>query len=168
MHHNKNRLEQVLNDPASTPEEKELARQKLGSDPIHLEVELTAALGKPLMAIEYLDLHRFCSERGWNKARALFDRWLAVHFRTDAGQRDLQRAASYLADADLTEWDAAMRDWKESNWTRPARLIAVLELITDSPNRGNYHDAETVENATQFLAAMQRRAGIAEKAAVQS
>jgi hypothetical protein len=49
-----NRLEQILTDPASTPAERDMARQKLGGDPIHLEAELTSALGKPLMAVEYL------------------------------------------------------------------------------------------------------------------
>lgn len=160
MHQNRNRLEQVLNDSASTPEERELARQKLGSDPIHLEVELTAALGKPLMAIEYHDVHAFCTENGWDKSRALFDKWLASHFRTAAGRRDLSRAVEYLREADLNEWDAAMIEWRDSDWKRPQRLIAILELISDSPSRGGYHGVETVENATQFLAAMSRRAGI--------
>jgi hypothetical protein len=154
-----NRLEQIISDPASTPEERELARQRLGSDPIQLEVELTAALGKPLMAVEYLDIHTFCKERGWSKSRAVFDRWLAGHFKTEAGRLDLERIVNYLRQSDLEEWKSGMEAWKESNWTQPQRLIAILQLIADSPNRGNYHADETVETATQFLAALQRRAG---------
>jgi hypothetical protein len=162
---NKNRWEQVLNDPASTPQEKELARQKIGSDPVQLEAELTAALGKPLMAVDYLDVHTYCTARGWNHARALFDKWLTSHFRTAVGRRDLARAVEYLRQSDFEEWDSAMIQWRESEWKPPQRLIAILELIADSVNRGNYHDAETVENASQFLAALQRRAGIMEASA---
>jgi len=156
MYHNKNMLEQLLRDPASTPEEKELARQKLGSDPTQLEVELTASLGKPLMGVEYLDIHRFCGERGWNNSRALFDRWLT---QTESGRRDLQRAASYLREDDLNSWDAGMTEWRDSDWKSPQRLIAALETIAASPERGNYHDAETVQHAAGFLAALQRRVG---------
>jgi hypothetical protein len=153
----RNRLEQVLNDPASTAEERELARQKLG-DPIQLEVELTTTLGKPLMAITYSDVHKFCGEHGWSKSRPLFDRWLSIHFRSDE-RRELERIGNYLRQSDLEEWDAAMIDWKESNWARPQRLIEILQLIADSPNRGRYHGQEVVENATQFLAALERRGG---------
>jgi hypothetical protein len=155
----RNRLEQVLNDPASTAEERELARQRLGSDPTQLEVELTAALGKPLLAVEYMDIHKFCRERGWTNSRALFDRWLTSHFQTKAGRRDLQRAAEYLRESDLIEWDASMVEWRDSDWKSPQRLIAALETIAASPARGNYHDALTVEHAAGFLSALRRRVG---------
>jgi hypothetical protein len=161
---NEEQLQSILANPAVSTQQRIRAVQKAGTIPVeHLEADLVQTIGKPLAEIEYLDVFRFCTDRGWKQTRPLYDKWLTSHFRTEAGIRDLERAALSLRDADLNEWSSAMEEWKETNWKQPARLLAILELIADSPNRGRYHNPEVVEHAAQFLAAM-NRAGTVEKA----
>ena len=165
MHdHDRDKLEQIINDPASTSEERAVARQEMGSNSVaHLEAELLQIVAKPdLSAVDYLTLHRFCGERGWQSLpiRELYDHWLGAYFKTENGQKNAARIAEYLRKHDFEEWDGAAREWRDSGFksTSARRLIDVLERIADSPTRGNYHSEETVEGATKFLAEMGRRA----------
>jgi hypothetical protein len=162
--HDKN-MEAILNDPASTQEEKTAAQAALHgqADPVvHLQAELLQTLAKPeLVSVSYFDIHRFCSDRSWRllPVRELYDRWFDAFLASETGQAYLQEIASHLLKHDFSEWKFAADEWKASGWKSTARLINVLQRIVESPTRGNYHSAETVEGARQFLVEMKRRAG---------
>jgi hypothetical protein len=100
-----NRLEQDLADPASTPQER---RRKLGGDVSELEQESDSVYRQAVI------IHRFCAERGWDKSRPLFHKWLTLHFKTPDGRRDLERCADYMREADFGEWEGALTAWKKA------------------------------------------------------
>jgi hypothetical protein len=50
--------------------------------------------------------------------------WLDSYFTAESGRTDAQRIAGYLRQHDLAEWDAGLRDWKDSNFKRSDRLGA--------------------------------------------
>jgi hypothetical protein len=157
-------LKEILSNPAISAEHKELLLQQLGElsrDPLtRLEADLLQAAAAPdLAAVAYLDVHAYCTQRGWKHTHPLFDRWRDAHWKTEAGQKNLERIADYLRRNYFAEWEQAMGDWKHFEFKSAERLISVLERIVDSPNRGNYHDPETVEGATLFLTELRRRAG---------
>jgi hypothetical protein len=151
-------LEQILSDPHSTPEERAMAQSELGPAKAEEDVAelLRYAKTSALEDIPWEDVSRFCSERGWRKTRDLYERWLHAFFNTE-GRKDLERIAHYMRKCDLEQWDFAAREWEDSDWRNTAPLVAVLERIADSPNRGNYHARETVKCAEEFLIEMKRR-----------
>jgi hypothetical protein len=154
-------LTEVLRDPTRSEKDRDIARAAL--DAAHADrpdptlSELLQVTGKPLQQITYHEVHAFCSARGWPRMRDLYDRWLDAYWATERGRKDAERIAGYLRQHDLDEWGAGLRDWKKSNFKRSDRLIRALEVIADSPNRGNYHDPEIVSGASKFLAEMKRR-----------
>jgi hypothetical protein len=79
MHdHDRSKLEQIINDPASTSEERAMARQELGSNSVaHLVAELLQSIAKPeLTAVSYFDVQKFCAEHSWSSPSVweLYDR----------------------------------------------------------------------------------------------
>jgi|ERR1700730_564424 len=163
-------LEAILNDPASTAEEKAAAQAALEgeTDPVErLHAELLQTLAKPdLSAVPFFDVQRFCKDHRFGAApqvaaatHQLYDRWLDAHLRSETGRPYLEQIASHLLKHDFNEWRDAAAEWKASGWRSSARLISVLQRIVDSPNRGNYHSEETVEGAAKFLTEIKRRAG---------
>ncbi len=169
-------LEHVLQDPQRSDAEKQVARAALrkiqntdvvaaplGHDAARLEGELLRESGaSDLSHVAWLDAWQFCNTKGWQQAGArelYFDRWLPAYFTTDEGKASRERIARYMREHDFEEWRVAGEEWKDSGFKDSARLIRVLGLIADSPNRGNYHHADTVTGAAQFLAEIRRRAG---------
>jgi hypothetical protein len=74
-------LQQILNDPASTTEERSIAQAELDGldrdhDPVtRLEAKLLQSTGKAkLGAIDYHDIHKFCTAYGWREAHVM-DLW---------------------------------------------------------------------------------------------
>ena len=158
----------ILNDPASTPEEKAAAQTALGgeTDPVErLHAELLQTVAQPdLSSVSFFDVQRFCKDRSFGASpqiaaatRQLYDKWLETFFGSESGRPYLQQIAEHLREHDFGEWKYAADEWKRSNWRQSARLISVLERIT--ANRGNYHSEETVEGVAKFLVEMKRRAG---------
>lgn len=160
----RSQLEAILNDSASTPEEKAAAQAALGAkaDPLtDLEAALLQAVRKSdLASVPYHDIRTLYEAHGFSEpARELYERWLCA---SEVGLKGIERAAEYLRKHDFEAWDGAMREWKASGWKSMGRLISVLELIADSPNRGNYHSEEAVRGAAKFLVEMKRRTGEAQ------
>jgi hypothetical protein len=169
--HDKDKLEAILNDPASTAEEKAAAQAALGqeADPVErLHAELLQAVAKlDLSGVSFFDVQRFCKDRSFGASpqiaaatRRLYDKWLDAFLTSESGRQYLQEIASHLRTHDFHEWEFAADEWKRSNWTHSARLISVLERIADSPNRGNYHSEETVEECRLLAVEIRRRAGV--------
>jgi hypothetical protein len=74
-------LQQILDDPSRSAEDKQIARQTLDRiNPVaQLERELLQATGKSkLGAIDYHDIHKFCTAYGWREPQTmeLWWRWL--------------------------------------------------------------------------------------------
>jgi hypothetical protein len=92
--------------------------------------------------------------------RQLYDKWLEAFFASESGRPYLQQIGEHLREHDFSEWKYAADEWKRSNWSDSGRLISVLERIADSPNRGNYHSEETVEECRLLAVEMRCRAGV--------
>jgi len=156
-------LSQVLQDPTRSQRDKDIARAALDRARANVTdaamSELLLQLDKPLTQTSYYEIHAFCGARGWPKTRPLYDLWLNAYFTTENGRQDALRIAEYLRKHDLDEWGYAADEWRDSGFKSTTRLIGVLERITDSPDRGNYHLRETVEMCRELLADMRRRAG---------
>ncbi len=96
-------LEAIIQDPRTTPAERDAARRELGipepsvPQPVQADNALAAALlqsaGKASLAdVAYLEVHRFCSERKFDKeAMALFTEWREAYFQTEQGAETRQR-----------------------------------------------------------------------------
>ena len=161
----------ILNDPASTAEERAAAQTALDgeADPVaRLQTELLQTAGKPdLSAVAFFDVQRFCKDRSFGASpqiavatRQLYDKWLEAFFGSESGRPYLQHIGEHLREHDFGEWKYAAYEWKRSNWSDSGRLISVLERIADSPNHGNYHSEETVEECRLLAVEMRRRAGV--------
>ncbi len=154
-------LETVLRDPSRSERDRAVARAALNAAQTRATdsavSDLLLIADKPLGQIAYHAVHSFCSGRGWRNTRDVYEQWLQARFNTDYGRADLQRAGEYLRSHDLTEFDAGLRDWKQSAFKSTDRLIRALEVIVSSPERGNYHDAASVDECKRFLAEMRRR-----------
>jgi hypothetical protein len=170
MHeHDRSKLKQIINDPASTSEERAIAQQELHGDPLtQLEAELLQTVAKPdLSSVSFFDAQRFCKDRSFGASpeiaaatRQLYDKWLEAFFASESGRPYLEQIASHLRDHDFGEWRHAADEWRASGWKSTARLISVLQRIVDSPNHGNYHSEETVEECRLLAVEMRRRAGV--------
>jgi hypothetical protein len=167
---NKN-LEAILNDPASTPEEKAAAQTALcgEADPAErLHAELLETVAKSdLSDVSFFDVQRFCKDRSFGAApqivaaaRRLYDKWLETFLASENGQPYLQQIGEHLRNHDFGEWKYAADEWKASGWKSTARLISALQRIVASRNRGNYHSQETIETAAAFLVEIKRRVGV--------
>jgi hypothetical protein len=152
-------LKEILDNPAVSAEHKERVILQIGEqgDPV---TELLQTVNKAdLASVSYREVHEFCSARGWPKTRPLYLRWFDAYCTTATGQGDVERMAEYLRAHDFEEWRGAAEEWRDSGHKSFSRLIRVLDLIADSPNRGNYHSAETVEECQLLAVEMRRRAG---------
>jgi hypothetical protein len=158
---NPDELKSVLNNPAVSAEQKQAVLEQLGhraNKATNLEGELLRSTRKPdLASIEDYSIGEFCRSRNWTpEARSLFNKWL---FASPVGREGVERMANSLRRSDIEEYGAALVEWKDSGFKRSERLIRALESIVQSPDRGNYHDAEAVERARAFLNELRRRAG---------
>jgi hypothetical protein len=95
----------VINDPSSTPEQREAAWIKLKT-PEDIPAEVRALENKlleelhcgSLADVDACDLHKFCSEKEWKNpaVKALwFDRWLPAYWKTEQGSRKLAELETY-------------------------------------------------------------------------
>jgi hypothetical protein len=152
-------LEAVLTDPTRSARDKEIARTALDATQAHATdsavSELLLSVGKPLVQVGYHEIHKFCSERGWRKARGVFDHWLDTYFKTENGRADAERIAGYLRQHDMDEWAYALELWKDSGFKDSHKLTDILQRI--AANQGGVHTAEVVEQARQFLDELKRR-----------
>lgn len=119
---------------------------------------LTQGKARTLAEIDYVTVHRYGAAHGWSpQAMEVFDVWRIAYFKTPAGREELARIAGYLRKHDFDQWRSAADEWKDSGYKDGRRLIAALETIVASPQRGNYHHLDTVEGAATFLAEVRRR-----------
>src|SRR5258708_7478176 len=108
MHeHDRSKLEQIINDPASTAEERAAAQSALGeeADPVErLQAELLQTVCKVnLSAVSFFDVQQFCKDRSFGASpqiaaatRQLYDQWLDAFLASETGRPYLQEIASHL------------------------------------------------------------------------
>ncbi len=95
----------IINDPASTPEQREAAWVKLKtvedipSQVRALEHELLEEFHHSSIAdCDYGDVHSFCTEKEWKNPAVkslFFDRWLPAFWKTETGSRKLVELETY-------------------------------------------------------------------------
>lgn len=99
------KAKEVINDPASTPEQREAAWIKLKTpedipaEVRALERELLEEFHQASIAdVEYGDIHKFCTDKKWTNPAAkslFFDRWLPAYRNTEQGSRKLAELETY-------------------------------------------------------------------------
>ena len=94
----------VINDPSSTPQQREAAWVKLKTpedvpaETRKLERELLEETScASITDVNYQDVHKFCTEQEWKNPAvvALFERWLHAYWKTEQGSRKLAEAETY-------------------------------------------------------------------------
>jgi hypothetical protein len=95
----------IINDPASTPEQREAAWIKLKTpedipaEVRQLEIELLEEVSRGSIAdVDYAGIHQFCTDREWKNPAVkslFFDRWLPAYWKSEQGSRKLAELEKY-------------------------------------------------------------------------
>jgi hypothetical protein len=99
------KAKQVINDPASTPEQREAAWVKLKTpedipaEVRQLEIELLEEVSRGSIAdVDYAEVHRFCTDKEWTNPAVkslFFERWLPAYWKSEQGSRKLAELEKY-------------------------------------------------------------------------